>query len=224
MNMNRKYKALLLDMDGTIVDSMKDIAAAINQVLTKRGLEAHPFSAFQSRVGWGLRRAMELSLPSLSEKELDKAVEELLDFYRKNPANNTESYPGIPEVLARLRSEGLELFVYTNKDQLTAETIVRRLFPENTFQGVFGALPGRELKPHKSAVLEVIASCGHPAPEILYVGDSEVDMKTAAAGKLDALAVLWGYRSRKELEEFSKIGYAEKPGDIAEWALGMKTV
>ncbi len=206
-------------MDGTIVDSMKDIAAAVNRVLEQRGLEPHPLSAFKDRVGWGLKKTMELTLPDLGEKELDAAMGELLKFYRENPADNTEIYPGILDVLARLRSEGLDLFVYTNKDQVTAETIVKRLFPSQTFKKVFGARPGRLLKPHKSAVLEVIAECGCSASEILYAGDSEVDMQTAAAGELDALAVLWGYRSRRELEEFKKIGYAEKPADIAKWAL-----
>ncbi len=207
-------------MDGTLVDSMKDIAAAVNKVLEQQGWEAQPFSAFRSRVGWGLRRTLELSLPGeLSEKELDQAMEELLKFYRKNPAEYTEAYSGIPEVLSRLSSRGLALFIYTNKDQLTAETIVKTLFPPHTFKGVFGAIPGRALKPHKSAVLEVIAQCGYPASEILYVGDSEVDMKTAAAGNLDALAVLWGYRSSLELDEFKKIGYAREPEEIADWAL-----
>lgn len=212
----REYKAVFFDMDGTIVDSMPDIAHAANRVLADHGREPHDLDDYRSRVGWGLKKTLELTLPDLEGEALDKAMESLVEYYNQEPGVRTMIYPGIPEVLETLKASGIALFVYTNKDQKIAESVVEQLFPEGSFRAVYGAREGIGLKPDKDAALHVISESGYEASQILYIGDSEVDMETAAAGGMDALAVLWGYRSREELSGFDKLGFIKTADEIAD--------
>ncbi len=208
------YKAVMFDLDGTLVDTMGDIAASANKALEALGLDALPMEEYRSRVGWGLRRTLELSLPSDMKGRLDEAAELLLSYYRNHPAEYTVPYKGIPELLEVLRSDGIRLFVYTNKDQETARKVTGILFPDDTFEDVIGARPGIPLKPDAGAAALAVVRSGFKPEEILYVGDSEVDMETAAAGKMDALGVLWGYRNREQLEGFGALAFVEHPDEI----------
>ncbi|QEN07742.1 HAD family hydrolase [Oceanispirochaeta crateris] len=211
------YKAIIFDLDGTLVDSMKDIAAAVNKVLQDFGHPPQETSNYSTRVGWGLRRSLELTMPHLNAEEMDHGMTLLMKYYRADPCSHIEIYEGIQDLLVQLLQKGLSLFVYTNKDQVTANLIIQKLFPPETFRDVFGALPDLPLKPDVRGVEEVIRKTGYKPHEILYIGDSEVDMETALAGKLDALAVLWGYRQRRELEKYKKIGFVSKADEILDW-------
>lgn len=213
----QKYKAVIFDLDGTLVDSMKDIAAAINRVLKDYDLPVQDTDYYRSRVGWGLKKSLELTLPPDKWSELDDALELLLKFYRENPCAETEVYEGIYDVLKDLKTRAVDLFVYTNKDQRTAEKIIDNVFPESTFSAVFGALPGKALKPDSLAVKSVIAQTGFSNDEILYIGDSEIDMETAAAGGMDSIACLWGYRKKEELDKYKKLAYMQHPQDLRHW-------
>jgi phosphoglycolate phosphatase len=212
-----RYKAVIFDLDGTLVDSMKDIASAVNRVLVDFGLPEDPTEAYSSRVGWGLKRSLEMTLPQERIEDLEKGMELLLKYYRENPSAETVVYKGNFELLKDLKARGIVLFVYTNKDQLTAEKIIGDIFPAATFDAVFGALPGKALKPDAGAVKDVINQTGYSSREILYIGDSEVDMETGAAGNLDTLAVLWGYRRQEQLEKYEKLAYMESPDEIRRW-------
>ena len=212
--MENKYKAVFFDMDGTIVDSMPDIAHAVNRVLADHGRDHQGLENYRDRVGWGLKKTLEKTMPELKGEALDEAMDSLIRYYNEKPGARTLIYPGISEMLKELNEAGLSLFVYTNKNQMVAEKVVKLLFPEGTFKAVFGDREGIALKPDAGAAAQVIAESGYNASEILYIGDSEVDMQTAAAGGMDALAVLWGYRSRKELDEFNKLAYIESADEI----------
>ncbi len=208
------YKAVFFDMDGTIVDSMPDIAHATNRVLADYGRAPHDLEQYRNRVGWGLKKTLALTMPDLKAEELESAMDKLVLYYNEEPGVRTLIYPGISGMLKKLKDAGIALFVYTNKNQKIAEKVVAELFPKGCFEGVFGAREGLGLKPDRDAVLQVIAESGYGASRILYVGDSEVDMQTAAAGGMDALAVLWGYRSREELEDFDKLAFIKSPDEI----------
>ena len=214
-----KYKAVFFDLDGTLIDSMPDIAFAANRVLADHGRASHTQEDYRSRLGWGLRRTMELTMPDLKGDPFDTAVANLIRYYYEEPGVRTVIYPGVPEMLETLKAAGISLFVYTNKDQTIAAKVVRQLFPEGLFKAVFGARDGIGLKPEAEAAVYVVGESGFLSGEILFVGDSEVDMETAAAGRMDALAALWGYRTRDELDGFDKLAYIETPDEIVRWIL-----
>jgi phosphoglycolate phosphatase len=214
---NREYKAVIFDLDGTLVDSMPDIAHATNRVLADHGRDFHDLEDYRNRVGWGLKKTLELTMPDLEGEALDKAMESLVTYYNQEPGGRTIIYPGIPELLEKLKAAGVILFVYTNKNQEIAEQVVAQLFPEDSFRAVYGAREGIGLKPDRDAALHVIGESGFEASQILYIGDSEVDMETAAAGGMDALAVLWGYRGREELEGFDNLAFIESSDEIADF-------
>lgn len=213
------YKAVLFDLDGTLVDSMEDIASAINRVLGDFELAPQGVDSYRNRVGWGLRKALELTMPPMDSEEINRAVTLLKDYYTADPCTGTTAYDGIHNLLETLKSNDCTLFVYTNKDESIAEIIIENVFPTGTFKKIFGARSGRAQKPDKTAVRSVIEETGFKAEEILYIGDSEVDMETAAAGNMDSLAVLWGYRDKKQLEEYKKLAYVNTPDEIAGWII-----
>ena len=211
----RKYKAVLFDLDGTLTDSMYDIARASNRALTSLGLAPLERDEYKTKVGWGLKETIKRALP---EDASDSLVEEgfrlLGDFYKENPTEETIVYEGIPETLEALSQKGLELFVYTNKAEPLAVRIVETLFGAGRFSRIWGAVDHRPMKPHREGIRSVVAESGYSSEEILYIGDSEVDMETALAGDLDALAVLWGYRTEEQLKSYSRTGTVVTPGEI----------
>ncbi len=207
----------MFDLDGTLVDTMGDIAASANRVLEDFGLDTLPVDAYRSRVGWGLRRTLELTLPEGMLDRLDEAAKLHLEYYRAAPADLTVPYGGISELLEDLKNRGLRIFVYTNKDEVTARKVTDSLFPSGTFEKVIGARPGVPLKPDPEAAASAVSITGLKAGEILYIGDSEVDMETAESVGMDALAVLWGYRSREELEKYKALAFPGTPDEIRDW-------
>ncbi|MDA3957323.1 HAD family hydrolase [Oceanispirochaeta sp.] len=213
------FKAVIFDLDGTLVDSMKDIASAVNRVLIDYNLPPQEVESFRSRVGWGLAKTLEMTMHNLDTEEMNKATSRLVEYYRADPCSQTEVYEGILTLLKLLKDKGLSLFVYTNKDQITANFIIDAVFPGGTFEAVFGARPGLSLKPDARSAAEIIRQSGFSSDEILYVGDSDVDMETAMSGNMKALAVLWGYRSRKQLNKYKKLAYVERADEIGCWII-----
>ena len=204
----------MFDLDGTLVDTIKDIAEAVNYTLIQMGKEAKPLEYHRKRVGWGLKASLVKAVPEETEEFIDKAVILLENYYKNNPCVYTEAYEGIPELISRFQEEGLDLFVYTNKHEPIAESVVEAIFGPGVFMKVFGAVTERQLKPDKKAVSRVIEETGHKPEDILYIGDSEVDLETARAGNMDCLAVLWGFRTKEQLEDYPKMAYAETPDEV----------
>lgn len=216
----RVYRAVLFDLDGTLVDTMEDIAGAANYALAALGRAPDPLEAFRSRVGWGIGVTMEKSLPGEPAERIAQGLALFREEYGRHPCVRTTPYPGIPALLERLARAGKELYVYTNKPEEQARRIADRLFGPDRFNGIFGAVPQRPLKPHPEGIQAVLETLGHPAEELAYVGDSEVDMETAAAGGIDAWAVTWGYRSEEELRGCPKRGFVRSPEEISAIILG----
>jgi len=197
-----RYKAVLFDLDGTLLDTLEDLATAANRVLAARGLPVHPMDAYRYFVGDGVQTLVERILPAAfrSPTVIADAVIAFQKEYVKNWRDRTHPYPGIPQMLDRLTAEGLRLSVLSNKPDTFTRLCVHQLLPQWTFDPLLGQRPGVPKKPNPAAALEIASLMGLTPLEIVYVGDTAVDMRTATAAGMDAVGVLWGFRTADELQ------------------------
>ena len=196
-----RFAAALFDLDGTLVDSLADIAAAMNWALAQHGLPTHPEPAYRDFVGEGVRVLVRKASGAGPD---DAALQEaLLESYRGHYAEHlldrTRPFPGIDGVLERLAAGGVRLGVLSNKSDAFTRQLVAALFPGHAFGAVYGERPGVARKPDPSAALALAAELGVAPQDCAFVGDTPVDMKTARAAGMHAVGVTWGFRGAAEL-------------------------
>ncbi len=195
-----KFKGVIFDLDGTLVNSLEDIADAMNTVLQERKYPTHSYEKYQYFIGSGLRNLVSKALPIThnDEKNIDSCYQLMIEFYRVNCTRKTKSYEGIVELLDHLISRNMKLSVFSNKaDNLTKE-ITTALFP-NYFDPIVGLTTESLKKPNPFQAIAISKSLGFEAEEIIFVGDSGIDMQTATNANMFAVGVLWGYRPEEEL-------------------------
>jgi phosphoglycolate phosphatase len=198
-----KYPAVIFDCDGTLVDTLRDIAASMNHALEAAGYLPLPETAYTSKVGWGMGRLASLCLPDglvNKDKVAAALAESALAFYARAPLVYTTVYPGIGDLMAELKTRGIKTAVITNKSDTVVRMVLAGLFPPDSFDMIHGALPGRPRKPDPAGVWDIAAGLGVVPSDCLLVGDSEVDMETALAAGCFPLGVSWGYRSVAAVE------------------------
>ena len=192
-----KYRLVLFDLDGTLLDTLEDLSAAVNHALEKRGLPGHSTAEYMNMVGHGIRNLVTQALPAGKQTDtelIDSALADFKAYYTAHIDVHTHPYPGMQEVVNRLHETEVTMAVASNKFQEGAEYLVRKFFPGIPFAAVLGNRPGFPLKPDPEIVGEVLRKSGVSPEEAVLVGDSPTDMKTAANGGIDAIAVTWGYR------------------------------
>ncbi|MDE5703252.1 MAG: HAD family hydrolase [Bacteroidales bacterium] len=194
-------KLVIFDLDGTLVDTLADLAAAMNTVLVHLGYPTHPVPDYRFKVGNGVAKLVERALPEAARQPeiMADALRQFLDYYNRHDMEATAPYAGIPELLRQLRARGLKLAVASNKPHAAAVEIVRHYFGDDLFDCVYGQRPGVPVKPDPSIVRDILRELDVPAEQALYVGDSGVDMETAARCGLESVGVLWGFRPESEL-------------------------
>lgn len=197
-------KAVFFDLDGTLLDTVEDIRAAINYALRAYdGEEASRDEVFRY-VGRGLRRAFQSAVDEkhprgiVDDNEFSLAYSLMMEHYRRHPADHTVPYPGIPSLLERLADEGCRLGVVSNKDDGIVQAIISRFFP-NAFGFVSGQRPDFPLKPDPSLLLHGLRCVGAVPEESVYIGDSEVDWETGKRAGVRTAVVSYGFRSAEEL-------------------------
>lgn len=191
---------ILFDLDGTLLDTLEDLSAAANHALAVRGLPLHTPDEYRRMVGHGVRNLVKQALPPDADDALvDAALADFKAYYSAHIDVRTRPYPGIPELLQELSAAGIRLAVVSNKFQEGTERLIRRFFPGIPFAAILGNRPGHPLKPSPDIVRETLDLAGARPADVLLVGDSPTDMRTAAAGGIDAIAVTWGYRSAADL-------------------------
>ncbi len=195
-------KLVLFDLDGTLIDTLDDLGEAVNHALEAHGLPLHTTQEYRRMVGHGVRNLVQQALPA-SKREDDAFVDECLaqfkSYYSAHIDVHTRPYPGMQAMLTRMKENGMRLAVASNKFQEGTEHLIREFFPDIDFVAILGNREGFPLKPSPAIVELVLEKSGIAKADAIMVGDSPTDMKTAAAGGIDALAVSWGYRTREDL-------------------------
>ena len=194
-------RLVIFDLDGTLLNTIGDLAEAANEMLRLRNLPPHDYATYCTFVGNGIMRLVERALPEelRTSETVAAARADFLAYYIEHIDHKTCPYAGIPELLDRLQAQGVRLAVASNKFQAGTEKLIRSYFPSIRFEAVFGQRPEVPLKPDPAVVEEILALTGIPRQEVLYVGDSGVDICTAHAAGVRSVGVAWGFRARQEL-------------------------
>ncbi len=202
-NSRMRTDLVIFDLDGTLLDTIGDLAVACNAMLARRGLPEHTYADYCGFVGNGILRLVERALPEelRSADYVAAARADFVAYYTDHIDLHTKPYAGIPELLDALTRKGVRLAVASNKFQQGTEKLIRRFFPEVPFVAVLGQRPGVALKPDPAIVEEILDRAGVSRDRVLYVGDSGIDMLTSAAAGVRSVGVTWGFRSREELTQ-----------------------
>lgn len=195
---------VIFDLDGTLLDTIADLAAACNAVLVKHDLPTYDLETYRSFVGNGIMRLVERIIPEdMRTKEfVGELRREFLEYYFENIAVGTKVYPGVSELLLKLQKEGVALAVASNKFHDGTRKLAAHYFPKIRFDVVLGQRPDVPLKPNPQIIRDVMNITAHTAENTLFVGDSGVDIETAKAANVESVGVTWGFRSRAELQEY----------------------
>ncbi len=214
-----RTRLVIFDLDGTLLDTIGDLAVACNACLALRGLPQHSYDDYCRFVGNGIMRLVERALPEPLRTPENVALvrADFVKYYTEHIDVYTKPYAGVPELLDALIGKGVRVAVASNKFQAGTEKLVRRFFPSVPFSPVLGQRPDVPLKPDPAVVREILAATGIAPDEALYVGDSGIDMLTAAAAGVRSVGVTWGFRSREELVEAGACHLADRAGEILGW-------
>lgn len=195
------FKAVLFDLDGTLLDTIEDLSDSMNSVLARNGYPVHDNEAYKYFVGDGTRALVQRALPEniRSAEEIDRSLAAMHAEYAVRWADKTVLYPGMAGLLDGLAEKGLKCAVLSNKPDTFTKQIIEKLLSDWTFYPVFGERQGVPKKPDPAGALEIAQILEVQPEECLYIGDTGVDMKTANAAGMYAVGVLWGFRKKDEL-------------------------
>ena len=197
--MNR-FKAVVFDLDGTLLDTLEDLADSMNHVLESMGFPIHETDKYKQFVGHGLRNLVTKALPvEHCGAEIDSALNDLLKEYGIRWADKTVPYKGIPELLDQLAARGVKFAILSNKEHSLTLKIADKFLSRWKFEAVFGERAGIPRKPDPASALEIIKILNLQGDEIIYLGDSGSDMQTANNSGMYAVGASWGFRGTEEL-------------------------
>jgi phosphoglycolate phosphatase len=210
------YRAVIFDLDGTLLDTLSDLAASMNQVLHCLGFPEHLPDAYKYFVGEGMVNLARRALPPEQRRAdvIDQAAAALREEYGRRWRCQTKPYPGIPELLGTLSLLEIKLGVLTNKPDNLAKVLVAAYFPDIHFTAVAGAKPSLPLKPDPAGARALAQQLALPPAAIIFVGDSGTDMLTAAAAGMFGAGALWGFRPAEELSAAGAHTLLKTPADL----------
>jgi phosphoglycolate phosphatase len=210
------YKAVLFDLDGTLINSLQDIADSMNRVLTANGFSIHDYDAYRFFIGRGLRNLVGNVLPETSktEENIENLFNDLLKDYAENCLRKTALYQGIPELLDKLVERGLKITILSNKADVFTKKIAAKLMNRWPLEVVLGSGGEIPRKPDPIGAFTICERLGLSPKDFLYVGDTSVDMKTAIAAGMYGVGITWGFRSREELVESGAKAIIDSPEEL----------
>ncbi len=193
-------KAVIFDLDGTLVNTISDLAASVEKALSEFGYPSHTTEEYTSYVGNGTYKLIERSLPADTDKNIVEAVHARFgEIYSQHYCDTSLPYEGITELLDLLVSRGAAICVNSNKPDTFTKEIIAKLFPMYTFDHVVGQRDDVPKKPDPASELDIISSLGLDGSEVLHIGDSDVDIFTAHNAGIKALGCAWGFRPKETL-------------------------
>jgi phosphoglycolate phosphatase len=212
----QNYKAVIFDLDGTLIDSLYDIADSMNSILFHNGYPTFDYEAYKHFVGNGLKNLVYNCLPEdkNNEENVVRCLSMMMDEYGRHYADKTHLYGGIAELLDELTGAGVKISILSNKADELTQKICKKLFNNWHFEIILGASDQFPRKPDPRSALYVARFMEIEPEEILYAGDTNVDMKTANAAGMFAVGVSWGFRSREELKDNNAQLIIDKPSEL----------
>ena len=212
-------KLVIFDLDGTLLDTIADLAESANYALKQLGYPTNDVETIRTFVGNGINKLLERALPSheQTEENVIRMRSHFVPYYDVHNADLSNPYPGIVSLLEDLQAKGIQIAVASNKYQEATVKLVKQYFPDIDFIEILGQREGINVKPDPTIVFDILQKADVSKEDILYVGDSGVDMQTAINAGVDAVGVTWGFRPRAELESFQPMGLIDKAEDLLEF-------
>ena len=203
INLQMNFKAVLFDLDGTLLDTLEDLADSVNAVLEKHGYPVHPPDAYKTFVGDGVGKLLRLAIPDvkIDEKTIEELDAEMREEYKRRWYVNTRPYDGICDMLSVLTDRGVKLSVLSNKKDDFTKLCVGRFLGDCPFEMIVGVSPAVPLKPDPTGAKQISRELDIPPEQFLYLGDTNTDMQTAVAAGMYPVGALWGFRTARELTE-----------------------
>ena len=209
-------KLVIFDLDGTLLDTIADLAESANHALKQLGYPTRDVETIRTFVGNGVNKLLFRALPDeeKNEENMMRMRTHFVPYYDAHNADLSAPYPGIVALLEELQAKGLRMAVASNKYQEATVKLVKHYFPMIDFVEVLGQREGINVKPDPTIVFDILKKAGVSKEETLYVGDSGVDMQTAINAGVDAIGVTWGFRPRTELEDFHPMGLIDQAEEL----------
>lgn len=207
-----KYKLVIFDLDGTLLDTIDDLGTAVNHAMQLRGFPLHTRDEYMRTVGLGAHNLIRQALPDGHKDDdmVEAAYNDFRAYYTAHIDVHTKPFPGIQDLMTTLHHEGVLLAVASNKFQEGTEHLIKEFFPDIPFVAVLGNRPGFPYKPSPEIVEEVLNKAGVQREEAVMVGDSDTDMETATNGGIEGIAVSWGYRNMNGVSGLKVANSAEE--------------
>ena len=209
-------KLVIFDLDGTLLDTIADLAESANHALKQLGYPTRDVETIRTFVGNGVNKLLFRALPDeeKTEENMMRMRTHFVPYYDAHNADLSAPYPGIVALLEELQAKGLRMAVASNKYQEATVKLVKHYFPMIDFVEILGQREGINVKPDPTIVFDILQKAGVSKEETLYVGDSGVDMQTAINAGVDAIGVTWGFRPRTELEDFHPMGLIDQAEEL----------
>ena len=211
-----RYDAIFFDLDGTVIDSLQDIADAVNHTMRHFGLREWSAEALKPHLGWGVGTLMKRILPEAGDARREEILAFYKPYYAVHAGDKSRPFAGIPEMLERLHADGLILAILSNKPDAAVQPLARDYF-SGLMDWVAGETEGVRRKPEPDMLQGAADALGVELSRCLYVGDSEVDIDTARNARIDCVCVSWGFRSREQLRAAGAQVIIDEPRELVEF-------
>lgn len=213
----KKYQAVIFDLDGTLLNTLTDLADSTNYALKTMGFPERTIDEVRRFVGNGVEKLIERAVPEKTDAETtEKTLRIFKEYYSQNMTNKTEPYPGIPEVLAELKKKQIPVGIVSNKFDVAVKDLRDRFF-STSIETAIGESANVAKKPAPDTCIEAMQEMGITTEHTVYVGDSDVDIKTAENSGLDCISVTWGFRDEEFLREHGAVTIIHKPEELLQF-------